>query len=72
ERSSTTSTAAAGRPSARPRHRGAVVSFHNDGSVSPPSPILADLAETATVLGTWLGGRRVDLDSFLSAVAGVD
>ena len=119
---------------------GAVVSFHNDGSVSPPSPILniatavtrrtrsgavhrpdqtmtldqalrahtidaartlhrdtlvgsitvgkladftelaadpftvapADLAETATVLGTWLGGRRVDLDSFLGAVAGVD
>ena len=119
---------------------GAVVSFHNDGSVSPPSPILniatavtrrtrsgavhgpdqtmtldqalrahtidaartlhrdtlvgsitvgkladftelaadpftvapADLAETATVLGTWLGGQRVDLDSFLSAVAGVD
>ncbi|MEX1175467.1 MAG: hypothetical protein WEB51_07860 [Mycobacterium sp.] len=48
------------------------MSFHNDGSVSPPSPILADLAETATVLGTWLGGRRVDLDSFLSAVAGVD
>lgn len=119
---------------------GAVVSFHNDGSVSPPSPILniatavtrrtrsgavhgpdqtmtldqalrahtidaartlhrdtlvgsitvgkladftelaadpftvapTDLAETATVLGTWLGGRRVDLDSFLGAVAGVD
>ena len=27
---------------------------------------------SATVLGTWLGGQRVDLDSFLSAVAGVD
>jgi len=119
---------------------GAVVSFHNDGSVSPPTPVLniqtavtrrtrsgavhgpgqtmsmdqalrahtidaartlhredlvgsiavgkladftelaadpyavdpARLAETARVTGTWLGGQRVDLDSFLGAVGGAD
>lgn len=119
---------------------GAVVSFHNDGAVSPPSPILniatavtrrtrsrsvhgpgqvmsldqamrahtidaartlhredlvgsitpgkladftelaADpwgvdpqqLADKATVTGTWLAGERVDLDSFLGAVGAID
>ena len=119
---------------------GAVVSFHNDGAVSPPSPILnvatavtrrtrsgsvhgpdqvmsldqamrahtidaartlhredlvgsitagkladftelaADpwgvdpqqLADKATVTGTWLAGERVDLDRFLGAVGAVD
>jgi len=119
---------------------GAVVSFHNDGSVSPPSPILniatavtrhtrsgavhgpdqvmaleqalrahtidaartlhrdkiigsitvgkladftelaadpfavdpAELADTATVNGTWLGGERIDLDTFLGSVRGSD
>ena len=119
---------------------GAVVSFHNDGSVSPPSPVLniqtavtrrtrsgtvhgadqvmtldralrghtidaartlhrdtlvgsitvgkladftelaadpytvdpTNLAEAATVSGTWLAGNRVDLDAFLRAVSGTD
>lgn len=119
---------------------GAVVSFHNDGSVSPPTPILniqtavtrrtrsgavhgpqqamtleaamrchtidaartlhrdhligsitpgkladftelaadpfavdpAALAEKATVLGTWLSGQRVDLDTFLGSVGAAD
>lgn len=119
---------------------GAVVSFHNDGSVSPPSPILniqtavsrrtrsgavhgpdqkmpleqalrahtidaartlhredlvgsitpgkladftelaadpfavdpATLAEKASVLGTWLGGERVDLQTFLGSVGATD
>lgn len=119
---------------------GACVSLHNDGSVSPPTPVLniatavtrrtrsgnvhsgdqaitldqalraqtidaartlhrdtlvgsicpgkladftelaadpysvdpADLAESAGVLGTWLGGERVDLDAFLAAVSAAD
>ena len=119
---------------------GAVVSFHNDGSVSPPTPVLniqtavtrrtrsgavhapdqvmtldravrahtidaartlhrdtlvgsitvgkladftelaadpyavdpAQLADKATVTGTWLAGNRVDLDTFLDAVGGSD
>ncbi|MCX6480598.1 MAG: amidohydrolase family protein, partial [Mycobacterium sp.] len=119
---------------------GAVVSFHNDGSVSPPSPILniatavtrrtrsgavhapqqtmthdqalrahtidaartlhrdtlvgsiapgkladftelaadpysvdpVSLAQKAAVMGTWLGGERVDLDAFVAAVGGAD
>lgn len=119
---------------------GACVSFHNDGSVSPPSPILnvqtavtrqtrsgavhapeqridihaalkahtinaartlkrdtlvgsiapgkladfvelsadpyeadpATLNDSVTVLGTWLGGDKIDLDAFLSAAAGQD
>ena len=119
---------------------GAVVSFHNDGSVSPPSPILniatavtrrtrsgavhgpeqvmtldhamrchtidaartlhrdhlvgsiapgkladftelaadpyavdpVELAEKATVRGTWLAGERVDLDAFLGSVGAAD
>ena len=118
---------------------GAVVSFHNDGAVSPPTPVLnmqtavsrrtqrgnvhrpelvatiheamqahtinaaktlgrdhlvgsiavgklADLVELSAdpyavdphtlddevkVLGTWLGGERIDLDAFLSAAAAV-
>ncbi|WP_059018406.1 amidohydrolase [Mycobacterium sp. M26] len=119
---------------------GAVVSLHNDGSVSPPTPVLniqtavsrrtragnvhgpeqaisldaglrahtidaartlhredlvgsisvgkladfteltadpytvdpATLAEKAQVSGTWLSGKRIDLDAFLGAVKGVD
>lgn len=119
---------------------GACVSLHNDGSVSPPTPViniatavtrrtrdggvhrpdqaitldqawraqtidaartlhrdhlvgsvevgkLADFVElsadpwavdpdalidTVTVTGTWLGGRRIDLDEFLAAVGGAD
>ena len=119
---------------------GAVVSFHNDGSVTPPSPVLniqtavtrrtrsgavhgpdqvmtldqalrahtidaartlhrdalvgsitigkladftelaadpyavdpAQLADNATVTGTWLGGNRIDLDTFLGAMGGSD
>jgi predicted amidohydrolase YtcJ len=119
---------------------GACVSFHNDGSVSPPTPVVnvqtavtrrtragnvhgaeqaisldealqaqtinaartlrrehligsiavgkyadfveltadpyavdpAQLAASAQVAGTWVGGQRVDLDVFLNAVAGVD
>lgn len=119
---------------------GACVSFHNDGSVSPPTPVInvataasrrtragtvhgpeqaitldealraqtinaattlrrehlvgsiavgkladfveltadpysvdpADLAEKAQVSGTWLGGQRIDLDEFVSAVSGGD
>lgn len=119
---------------------GACVSFHNDGSVSPPTPVInvataasrrtragtvhgaeqaitldealraqtinaartlrrehlvgsisvgkladfveltadpysvdpADLADKARVTGTWLGGQRVDLDAFVSAVGGGD
>lgn len=119
---------------------GACVSLHNDGSVSPPTPVvniatavtrrtrdggvhrpdqaitldqawraqtidaartlhrdhlvgsvevgkLADFVElsadpwtvepdtlidTVTVTGTWLGGHRIDLDEFLSAVGGAD
>jgi hypothetical protein len=30
------------------------------------------LAELVTVLGTWLGGRRVDLDEFLVAAGAED
>ncbi|WP_396931485.1 amidohydrolase [Mycolicibacterium sp.] len=119
---------------------GAVVSLHNDGSVSPPTPVLniqtavtrrtragtvhgagqcitldhalrahtinaartlhrdkligsleagkladftelavdpytvdpAQLAEKATVSGTWLGGERIDLDAFVGAISGTD
>lgn len=119
---------------------GAVVSLHNDGSVSPPTPVLniqtavsrrtragtvhspeqaisleqglrahtidaartlhredlvgsiavgkladfteltadpytvdpANLAEKAQVSGTWLSGKRIDLDEFLGAVGGAD
>lgn len=119
---------------------GACVSLHNDGSVSPPTPILnvatavtrrtragnvhdpdqaitldqalraqtidaaktlhretvvgsisvgkyadfteltadpyaidpADLAESAQVKGTWIGGERVDLDAFLGSVGATD
>jgi predicted amidohydrolase YtcJ len=119
---------------------GACVSLHNDGSVSPPTPVLnvatavtrrtrtgnvhdpdqvitldqalraqtidaaktlhretlvgsisvgkyadfteltadpytvdpADLAESAQVNGTWVGGQRVDLDAFLAAVGATD
>lgn len=119
---------------------GAVVSLHNDGSVSPPTPVLniqtavtrrtragtvhgadqcitldhalrahtinaartlhrdkligslevgkladftelaadpyavdpAQLAEKATVSGTWLGGERIDLDAFVGAISGAD
>ncbi|PRC45687.1 amidohydrolase, partial [Mycobacterium sp. ITM-2017-0098] len=119
---------------------GACVSLHNDGSVSPPTPVvniattvtrrtrdggvhrpdqaitldqawraqtidaartlrrehlvgsievgkLADFVEltadpwtvdpvslidTVTVTGTWLGGRRIDLDEFVTAVGGTD
>jgi len=121
-------------------HSGACVSLHNDGSVSPPTPVVniataatrrtrngsvhgpeqaitldqawraqtidaartlrrehlvgsiapgkladfveltadpwavdpADLIERVTVAGTWLGGRRVDLDAFVAAVGGGD
>ncbi|MFN8033190.1 MAG: amidohydrolase [Mycobacterium sp.] len=119
---------------------GAVVSLHNDGSVSPPTPVLniqtavsrrtragnvhaadqaisldaalrahtidaartlhrdklvgsievgkladftelaadpytvdpAQLADTARVSGTWLSGKRIDLEAFLGAVGGAD
>lgn len=119
---------------------GAVVSLHNDGSVSPPTPVLniqtavtrrtragnihgaqqaitldealraqtinaartlhrdtlvgsievgkladftelaadpyavdpAELADKARVAGTWLGGERIDLTQFLSAIGGAD
>ena len=119
---------------------GAVVSLHNDGSVSPPTPVLniqtavsrrtragnvhgadqaisldhglrahtidaartlhrdklvgsievgkladfteltadpytvdpAHLADTAQVSGTWLSGKRIDLDAFVGAVRGAD
>jgi hypothetical protein len=30
------------------------------------------LIDTVTVTGTWLGGRRIDLDEFLAAVGGAD
>ena len=30
------------------------------------------MADKATVTGTWLGGDRVDLDTFLGAVDGSD
>jgi hypothetical protein len=32
----------------------------------------AALIETVQVTGTWLGGRRIDLDEFLASVGGTD
>jgi hypothetical protein len=32
----------------------------------------AHLADTARVSGTWLSGKRIDLDAFVGAVRGAD
>jgi hypothetical protein len=65
---------------ARTLHRDALVGSITVGKLADFTELAADpyavdpaqLADKATVTGTWLGGNRVDLDAFLGAVGGSD
>jgi imidazolonepropionase-like amidohydrolase len=65
---------------ARTLHRDALVGSITVGKLADFTELAADpyavdpaqLADKATVTGTWLAGNRVDLDTFLDAVGGSD
>ncbi|UXA11454.1 amidohydrolase family protein [Mycobacterium sp. SMC-8] len=65
---------------ARTLHRDQLVGSITAGKLADFVELTADpwtvapdaLIDTVRVAGTWLGGRRIDLDAFLSAVAGAD
>ena len=65
---------------ARTLHRDALVGSITVGKLADFTELAADpyavdpaqLADNATVSGTWLGGKRIDLDTFLAAMGGSD
>jgi imidazolonepropionase-like amidohydrolase len=65
---------------ARTLHRDSLVGSITVGKLADFTELAADpltvdparLADKATVAGTWVGGKRVDLDAFLAAVGGSD
>lgn len=65
---------------ARTLHREALVGSITAGKLADFTELAADpyaldpveLAESAVVNGTWIGGQRVDLDAFLTAVSAAD
>jgi len=65
---------------ARTLHRDKIIGSITVGKLADFTELAADpfavdpaeLADTATVNGTWLGGERIDLDTFLGSVRGSD
>ena len=65
---------------ARTLHRDSLVGSITVGKLADFTELAADpftvdperLADKATVAGTWVGGERVDLNTFLAAVGGID